>query len=112
MVLMLVMFLRSSYLALEAAGVQKEARSSEAAQRRGRTATFFWRNVSVTILADMQMQRHKKEVIIAMITILKKKGPFYQAEIFFRGQVQQQYPQRSPLFHHSHGLPCKIVIIL
>ena len=58
------------------------------------------------------MQRHKKEVIIAMITILKKKGPFYQAEIFFRGQVQQQYPQRSPLFHHSHGSPSKIVIIL
>ena len=53
-----------------------------------------------------------KKVIIASLRHFKKKGPFYQAKIFFRGQVQQQYPQRSPLFHHSHGSPCKIVIIL
>ena len=53
-----------------------------------------------------------KKIFIIFTTIKQNsfliiKGPFYRAMISAQEQVQQQYLQRSPQCHHSHGSPFK-----
>ena len=80
-------------LASDAAGVQKEARSSEAAQSRGRTATLVWSGLAgwgetfwefeIAHRMNLQLKRLEKYLSIEQRSPLKDKfdGDVYK-EVF------------------------------
>ena len=104
-------------LASDAAGVQKEARSSDAAHSRGRTATLVWSGLAgwgetfwgFEIAHRKKKKERKKRMNLQLKRASRQFGkiPFYRAKISSQGQVRRRCLQRSPPCHHSLCSPFK-----
>ena len=95
-------------LASDAAGVQKEARSSEAAQSRGRTATLVWSGLAGRGETFWEFEiAHRMNLQLKRASRQFGKIPFYRAKISSQGQVRRRCLQRSPPCHHSLCSPFK-----